>query len=213
MGRWRITATLGVAVLFLVSCASPPRVVPESRSKAAGGELIVLLPKANGPIGGVVVRGANGTELLLNTAYAGAVISAQGSVLPVGFDGPRAQDEFGPVLVTLPARPVTHLLYFLEGKDEMTPGSEKTIREIFSDIAERPDPEILVIGHTDKVGSVRFNDQLSLQRAQIVKKILVRRGFPAASIQVSGRGSREPLIDTPGKVAEQKNRRVEISVR
>ena len=213
MRRCPITATLRVAVLFLASCALPPRGVPESEDKVARSEVIVLLPKANGPIGGVVVRGAQGMELFLNTAYAGAVISPQGTVVAEGFDGARAQLEFGPALGALPARPVSHLLYFLEGKDEMTPGAEKTILELFSDIAQRPDPEILVIGHTDKVGSVPVNDQLSLRRAQIVKKILVRRGFPAANIQVSGRGSREPLIDTPGKIPEQKNRRVEISVR
>jgi OmpA family len=213
MHRGSITATLCVAVLLLASCALPLRGVPNTEDKVAGSEVVVLLPKANGVIGGVVVRGTGGSELFLNTAYSGAVISPQGSVSAVGFEGPRAQLEFGAVLGALPARPVNHVLYFLEGKDEMTPGAEKTILEIFSDIAKRPDPEILVIGHTDKVGPARFNDQLSLQRARIVKKILVRRGFPAANIQVSGRGSREPLIDTPGKIAEQKNRRVEISVR
>ena len=93
-----ITATLCVAVLFLASCAFPPPGVRKSEGKAAGSEVIVLLPKANGPIGGVVVRGAQGMEVLLNTAYAGAVVSGQGSVAAVAFDGPRAQLEFGPVL-------------------------------------------------------------------------------------------------------------------
>ena len=45
-----------------------------------------------------MVRGAQGMEVLLNTAYAGAVVSGQGSVAAVAFDGPRAQLEFGPVL-------------------------------------------------------------------------------------------------------------------
>ena len=188
MHRRLTTATLCVAVLFLASCAFSG--VPKPAVETTGREVIVLLPKADGPIGGVVVRSGQGKEILLNTPYAGAVVSAPGSVAVVEFDGPRAQRECGSALGALPARPVSHLLYFLEGKDEMTQGAEKTILEIFSAIAQRPDPEILVIGHTDKVGSVPVNDQLSLRRAQIVKKILVRRGFPAAYARATPLGAR-----------------------
>jgi outer membrane protein OmpA-like peptidoglycan-associated protein len=131
----------------------------------------------------------------------------------VTYDAERARREFGPVISALPGRPATFLLYFLEGNDEFTPESEQELGRVFDEIAARPDTQVWVIGHTDAVGNVQFNDQLSLQRAQRARDELVRRGIPGDRIEVSGRGKREPLVPTSEGVPEPKNRRVEISVR
>jgi outer membrane protein OmpA-like peptidoglycan-associated protein len=188
----------------------PDSVRPARRQ--AGGNLVVLLPKPNGNIGGVVVRNSSG-EVLLNKAYAGAAVDSAGNLSPVTYTPERVESEFGPVIAALPGRPATFLLYFLEGKDELTPDSVQEIERVFVDIASRPDPQIWVIGHTDAVGTVQYNDQLSLQRAQKVRDELVRRGIAADRIEVSARGKREPLVPTSQGVPEPKNRRVEISVR
>ena len=45
-----------------------------------------------------------------------------------------------------------------------------------------------MIGHTDRVGSVQFNDALSLRRAQKIRDDLVQLGVVAEQIQVAGRG-------------------------
>ena len=95
----------------------------------------------------------------------------------------------------------------------MTPESEREVERVFAEIAARPYPEILVIGHTDAVGNAQFNDQLSRQRAQRVRDDLIKRGIAADRIEVSGRGKREPLVKTSSDVAEPRNRRVEIIVR
>lgn len=100
-----------------------------------------------------------------------------------------------------------------KGKDDLTPESERVIRQIFAEIGRRPAPEIAVIGHTDRAGSVDFNDALSLRRAQRIRDDMVKLGVPADQIQVAGRGEREPLVATEDEVAEPRNRRVEISVR
>ena len=176
-------------------------------------DLIVLLPKPNGTIGGVVVRTKGGNEILLDKAYAGAHIDGPGQMQRVTYDADRANREFSSVVAALPGRPATFLLYFLEGKDKLTPDSEREVERVFAEIAARPYPEILVIGHTDAVGNAQFNDQLSRQRAQRVRDDLVKRGIPADRIEVSGRGKREPLIPTSEGVSEPKNRRVEINVR
>jgi outer membrane protein OmpA-like peptidoglycan-associated protein len=176
-------------------------------------DLIVLLPKPNGKIGGVVVRTAGGKEIVLDKAYAGAHIDGPGEMQAVTYDADRAKREFSSVVAALPGRPATFLLYFLEGKDELTPDSEREIERVFAEIAARPYPEILVIGHTDAVGNAQFNDQLSRQRAQRVRDDLVKRGIAADRIEVSGRGKREPLIPTSAGVPEPRNRRVEINVR
>lgn len=176
-------------------------------------DLIVLLPKPNGKIGGVVVRTAGGKEIVLDKAYAGAHIEGPGEMQPIRYDADRVKSEFSSVIAALPGRPATFLLYFLEGNDELTPESEREVERIFTDIAARPYPDILVIGHTDAVGNAQSNDQLSRQRAQRVYEELIKRGIAPDRIEVSGRGKREPLIPTPEGVSEPKNRRVEINVR
>lgn len=176
-------------------------------------DLIVLLPKPNGKIGGVVVKTEGGKEIVLDKAYAGAHIIGPGDMQPVTYDADRAKKEFSSVVAALPGRPATFLLYFLEGKDELTPESEREVERVFAAISARPYPEILVIGHTDAVGNAQFNDQLSRQRAQRVREDLVQRGIAADRIEVAGRGKREPLIPTSEGVSEPKNRRVEINVR
>jgi outer membrane protein OmpA-like peptidoglycan-associated protein len=131
----------------------------------------------------------------------------------ITYDADRAKSEFSSVVAALPGRPAAFLLYFLEGKDELTPESEREVERVFAEIAARPYPEILVIGHTDAVGNAQFNDQLSRQRAQRVRDDLVKRGIPADRVEVFSRGKREPLVPTAEGIAEPRNRRVEINVR
>ncbi len=176
-------------------------------------DLVVLLPKANGSIGAVVVRSAGSSPVVLDKPYAAARIVGAGRVQPLTYDAEFAKKEFNATLAALPARPVTFLLYFLEGKDELTPDSEREVERIFAEIAARSDPEISVIGHTDAVGTMQYNDQLSLQRAQRVREDLTRRGIPEKYFEIAGRGKREPVVRTAGDIPEPRNRRVEIILR
>ena len=70
-----------------------------------------------------------------------------------------------------------------------------------------------MIGHTDRVGALLYNDTLSLRRAERVRKIFVERGLPTGAIHTAGRGEREPIVPTADEVSEPLNRRVEINVR
>ena len=74
-------------------------------------------------------------------------------------------------------------------------------------------PDIVIVGHTDRVGTDEYNDALALRRAETVRAVLIRRGLVAENITTSGRGKRELLVPTAEGVAEAKNRRVEIIVR
>jgi outer membrane protein OmpA-like peptidoglycan-associated protein len=120
---------------------------------------------------------------------------------------------FSAALTAEPPRPVTYILYFVEGTDQFTPVSQALVNQVLLTIATRPAPELTVAGHTDTVGTDQYNDALSLRRAERVRTLLVARGIPAASIVAVGRGKRELLVATPDGVAEPRNRRVEITVR
>jgi outer membrane protein OmpA-like peptidoglycan-associated protein len=173
---------------------------------------ITILPKEDGSIGGVVVR-QDGIEVLLDKPYATALIQGPGLVSKSTYDAELARKDFETVLSALPERPAHFLLFFLEDSDEMTPESDEEVGRIFAEVSTRPAPDVLVIGHTDAVGTGQHNDKLSLQRAERVRAELIRLGMPEDSIDVEGRGKREPLVNTPDGVAEPRNRRVEIEVR
>ncbi len=200
-----------LGLLVLCGCARPAP-PPERTAKPARDDLVVLLPDQDGKTGALSVTHA-GTERVLDTPHAAARIKEEGH-LEIGVSTPdEVTRGFGEALAAQPPRPVSLLLYFQEGKDELTPDSQQVVQQIFAEIARRPAPEIVVIGHTDRVGSVPYNDALSLRRAQKVRDDLIKLGIPADRIQVAGRGEREPLAPTEDEVQEPRNRRVEISVR
>jgi outer membrane protein OmpA-like peptidoglycan-associated protein len=80
-------------------------------------------------------------------------------------------------------------------------------------VKARAGGEILVVGHTDRVGSVEANDKLSQQRADAIAALLRSAGLPAELVTAVGRGERQPLVPTPDEVAEPRNRRAEIIIR
>src|SRR5262249_59307070 len=123
------------------------------------------------------------------------------------------RERFGAALDAQPPRPVSFTVYFITNSDELTPESRKTFDQVKTELAKRPVPDIVVIGHTDRVGAVEYNDKLSLVRARAVRTALVAAGIAAERIQEAGRGEREPLVPTADEVAQPRNRRCEINVR
>lgn len=195
---WRALAAL-LLVLLLGACASKPQ------------GTVVLLPDAQGRSTAVTVK-QNGGELLLDQPYAAAQLTDQGPQKATS-SAEQVQARFGGALAARPLPPVQFTLYFIEGRDEFTDVSKREFDSVFTEIARRPVPDVLVIGHTDTVGNDAFNDNLSRQRAEVVRRALVARGIAAEAIVVVGRGKREPIVVTGDNVAEARNRRVEILVR
>jgi len=188
-----------VALTLLVGCATR-------------NDLYVLLPGKNGKTGALVVE-SEGKQQTLNTPYAAARVKNVGSVDSFTSSEADVKQEFGPALEAQPKRPVSFYLYFQRDTDEFAPESKDLVRQIFAEIARRPAPEIVIIGHTDRVGSMQYNDALSLRRAERCRDELIKLGIPKVRISVAGRGFRELEVPTGDQVSEPRNRRVEISVR
>jgi outer membrane protein OmpA-like peptidoglycan-associated protein len=198
-------AAIAAAALLAAACAHLDQ-------KPRGPELFAVIPHgADGHVGAIVVHRA-GKSQVVNTAYGAQRIDEEGfrraSVTP---DQVRAQ--FAETLAALPPHPARFTLYFLEGRDELTPESRAEVERIFAEIKRRPLPDVAVTGHADTVGGERYNDKLSLARAERMREILVELGLAAERITVAGRGKRELLVSTAENVHEPRNRRVEIEVR
>jgi outer membrane protein OmpA-like peptidoglycan-associated protein len=203
-------ALAGLALLAAVGCARTVQVAPVPPTR---DELIVLLPGPDGTTGALTVT-HEGQERTLDAPYATARVQQQGSLEDGGrLSADEVRQRFASALGAQPPRPVKFVLYFLDNSDEFTPASKLEIPKIFAEISGHPAPEIVVVGHTDRVGSLTYNDALSLRRAERVRAGLVQMGIPREQISVAGRGEREPLVATEDEVAEARNRRVEITVR
>jgi len=195
---WRAVAAL-LLLALLAACASKPQ------------GTVVLLPDPQGRDTAVRVK-QDGGELLLDKPYAAAQLTDQGP-RPASSSAEQVQARFGAALAARPLPPAQFTLYFIEGKDEFTDESKRAFDSVFAEIAKRPVPDVLVIGHTDTVGTDAFNDVLSKQRGEVVRKALLQRGIQIENVVVVGRGKREPIVPTSDNVAEARNRRVEILVR
>ena len=174
--------------------------------------VVVLVPGADGKVGAVSVKSAQG-ETVINNAYASATTTGNAAPVTGSSSAAQVQQTFGESARALPPPPVSFTLNFLEGRDEYTPESRQTAETVLRELAKRPAAEIIVIGHTDRVGALEYNDKLSLQRAERVRADFIKRGVAERSISVAGRGEREPLVATADEVAEARNRRVEINIR
>jgi OmpA-OmpF porin, OOP family len=172
---------------------------------------VVLLPQPDGRPSAVTVEQGS-QQVLLEQPYAAAQLTSRGPQ-PFQTNAQEVQTQFGAALAARPMPPAQFTLYFVEGKDEFTEESKKLIDGVFTEIAKRPLPDLMVIGHTDKVGSDAVNDPLSRQRAEIVRSALLARGIAVDKVVVVGRGKREPVVPTADGVPEPRNRRVEILVR
>lgn len=175
-------------------------------------DLVVLLPDRDGRVGTLVAQ-KSGEEVVLDEPYAALRASQAGRASKTLSSPEEVQTEFGDALAAQPPRPVSFLLYFVTGTDELTQESRVRADEVIQEIAKRPAPEVTVIGHTDRVGPMSDNDRLALQRAKRVRTDLIGLGIPPEQIDVAGRGEREPLVSTDDEVPEPRNRRVEINVR
>ncbi|GAA0724909.1 hypothetical protein GCM10009105_37940 [Dokdonella soli] len=67
-----------------------------------------------------------------------------------------------------------------------------------------------VVGHTDSVGSVAYNQKLSERRADSAKRYLVAHGIAADQIDARGEGKLHPAYPNDTAANRQKNRRVDI---
>lgn len=197
--RWRSV----LAVLLVAGCASAP---PVGRT-----ERVVLLPAADGHRSALLVTTAKGEVLM--TEPLSVVEVRDGKIVSRTLAVGEVDQRYAAVIKALPAPPRVFTVYFYFDRTALLPESRALLKQIKADAERYPAAEIVLIGHTDRVGAIPFNDGLSLRRAQVVRDDFLSIGVPPSAIHVEGRGEREPLVPTEDEVSEPRNRRVVIKLR
>ena len=72
--------------------------------------------------------------------------------------------------------------------------------------------KITIIGHTDNVGPVSYNQVLSEKRAKSIYDQLIKKGVQSGKLTYKGYGEEKPVVPNDTKENRQLNRRVEFEI-
>jgi outer membrane protein OmpA-like peptidoglycan-associated protein len=90
--------------------------------------------------------------------------------------------------------------------------SYKLLDNVAAVIKSHPDLKIKIDGHTDDVGSDKFNLKLSTNRAASAVAYLVKRGVDASRLSSEGFGEQYPIAENKKAKGRAANRRVEFNI-
>ena len=105
---------------------------------------------------------------------------------------------------------ILQIIYFDFDKSELSSISKKEIKR-FLDEYKNVISKFLIVGHTDTKGSKEYNYKLSLERADVIKSLLIDLGIKEQNIKILGKGEIDLNIKTDDEVPHPANRRAEIS--
>lgn len=104
-------------------------------------------------------------------------------------------------------------LLFETDIDELSTEGREAVASVARALTRVGIDRVLVEGHTDNVGSARYNEQLSLRRAETVAQRLVKVGLQDSMIERRGLGFSKPVADNATAEGRAQNRRVVVTVR
>lgn len=196
--------------------ACPDRSGPASADPAHNGcplavEKVVVLPDADGHVGAVEVDDGR-TKTLLDQAYATAEVGADGRARKLESTPAEVGQKFGPAMAAQPEG--ARIILYFNQRAEPVRDLTGPITTIVAELKGRTNYRVEVIGHTDQTGSERANRRIGLQRARVIAARLIAAGVPKNRVRAISKGSSEPaVIVQDRRVAEPRNRRVEVWVR
>lgn len=107
---------------------------------------------------------------------------------------------------------ITLRFQFKFNSTDLDDGTEDFLNDLSKTLEDDTRLKIKIIGHTDNIGSEKFNQHLSVKRAQTVQKFLLRRGISQTRVTIEGKGMSQPLTSNETDEDRATNRRVEILV-
>ncbi|TAK46607.1 MAG: glycine zipper 2TM domain-containing protein, partial [Saprospiraceae bacterium] len=103
-------------------------------------------------------------------------------------------------------------LLFDFGKSNLNQSNKTNLRKLAETLKEYPETELLIVGHTDSVGSNSFNKTLSKKRARAVSSQLSTSGVQNSRLSIVGMGESQPTVSNDTEYGRSQNRRVEIAI-
>jgi outer membrane protein OmpA-like peptidoglycan-associated protein len=179
---------------------------------AQSNERITLLPSQDGRASAVLVRSKTG-ETLIDRPYLRATVFDDGHIDARDEEPTSVQARYRSTLAAMPQAAAIYTVYFQAASDSLDPRSAELMAQLPAAIARRDEPEVIIVAHADRVETPGYNDELSLRRADAIRRQLRAAGIAEARIVVQPLGERELPAPTRDGTIEARNRRVDIRVR
>lgn len=201
--------SLATSTMLLASCSTIQNTNSTTKGAVigttAGAGLGALIGSkagntAVGAIAGAVIGGAAGTLIgkkmdkqakEIENTVAGAEVEQVGEGILVKFDSG---------------------ILFDFNKSTLKGDAKSNIAKLVATLNKEPGTEILVVGHTDNVGSLAANDKVSNDRARSVKDYAVSQGLSSGRIRTEGKNYSEPIASNDTEAGRAQNRRVEVVI-
>jgi outer membrane protein OmpA-like peptidoglycan-associated protein len=174
--------------------------------------LVVLLPEDDGTVGRARVSNPAGAVELTEAHSAVLVEKNKAPERVARMSEAEVTRLVGDTLQNLPAAPIHFTVYFQFDSDALTDESRRLVPKILATVKDRTARDVMVVGHTDRMGSAAENYELGLKRATAVRNLLVAAGLNTSMVDVTSLGESDPIIKTGNGRSEPRNRRVEIVV-
>lgn len=202
MGKYRLVGMLFLLGIFVLGGCSSHRT------------MVILMPDQHGEVGSAEVVTEGGRHMLTESRQAVLVKDRRLAPSELGaMDEARIAELFRDAIAAEPPVPEKFILYFKTGTTRLTKASKMLVPSVFDAIHKRNSQDISINGHTDRVGTRPYNQDLSLQRAHMMRDLLISAGIAPECISSKSHGEGNPLVHTPDGVPEPRNRRVEVIVR
>ena len=201
-------ATLAVALSSIAfgGCATLNRkekgaIIGAGAGAAVGG----VIGKANGSTAkGAIIGAAVGGTI---GAVIGHQMDQQAKELKQNIPGAVVERVGEGIQVTF----ASGLLFDFDS-DRVRAEAAQNLRNLASSLDKYPNTDLLIVGHTDSVGTDSYNQSLSERRARATAAYLATQGVANARLRTSGRGETEPVESNATDTGRQKNRRVEVAI-
>jgi outer membrane protein OmpA-like peptidoglycan-associated protein len=203
----RSVAVVALACTALAGCSS----LNSNKAKggvagaAVGGAFGAAIGRANGSTAkGAIIGAAVGGTV---GAIIGHQMDQQAKELQQNIPGATVERVGEGIQVTFESG-----LLFDFNSDAVKPTAAQNLDNLAASLDKYPGSNLLIVGHTDAVGSDDYNQALSERRARSTALYLANRGVATSRLQTVGRGETEPVGSNDTEDGRAKNRRVEVAI-
>ncbi len=168
-------------------------------------------------IGGVIGNKSKNTALgaILGAAVGGTIGAVIGNKMDK--QAKKIEDELGKTATVERVGEGIKLtfnsqLLFDFGKADLRESNKVDLQKLAETLKQYPDTDLLIVGHTDNVGSESFNKNLSEKRAAAVSSYLASLGVANNRLRIEGLGESQPTTSNDTESNRSQNRRVEIAI-
>ncbi|WP_235212327.1 OmpA family protein [Sphingobacterium sp. ML3W] len=201
--------TVATSAMLFGSCST----IQNANNTTKGG---VIGGVAGGALGALIGNKAGSTAI---GTIAGAAIGGAAGVLI----GKKMDKQAAEIAKTVEGAEVTQAgegivvkfdsgILFDFNKSALKASARENIKNLVATLNKEQGTDILVIGHTDNVGSLDANQKVSENRANAVRAFAVSQGLASSRIRTEGRNFSEPLESNDTEAGRAANRRVEIVI-